>query len=165
MSPTLILSLVVALPIIVLTLLRINAALVFLSLCLGDVLVQFVAPDAAAFFALFSANNFNTNSAGSNTIKLILLALPAILTAVFMIRTVKGKFRLMLNVLPSAGVGLLAALLVVPLMSSSLQHNITGSFLWELAQRSQDLIVGSSAMVCMFVLWLQRPKTGSKHSR
>lgn len=165
MSPTLILSLVVALPIIVLTLLRINAALVFLSLCLGDVLVQFVAPDAAAFFALFSANNFNTNSVGSNTIKLILLALPALLTAVFMIRTVKGKFRLMLNVLPSAGVGLLAALLVVPLMSSSLQHNITGSFLWELAQRSQDLIVGSSAMVCMFVLWLQRPKTGVKHSR
>lgn len=165
MSPTLILSLVVALPIIALTLLRINAALVFLSLCLGDVLVQFVAPDATAFFALFSANNFNTNSVASNTIKLILLTLPAILTAVFMIRTVKGKFRLMLNVLPSAGVGLLAALLVVPLMSTSLQHNITGSFLWELAQRSQDLIVGSSAMVCMFVLWLQRPKTSSKHSR
>lgn len=165
MSPTLILSLVVALPMIILTLLRINAALVFLSLCLGDVLVQFVAPDAAAFFTLFSTNNFNTNSIGSNTIKLILLALPAVLTAVFMIRTIKGKFRLMLNVLPSAGVGLLAALLVVPLMSTSLQHNITGSFLWELAQKSQDLIVGSSAMVCMFALWLQRPKTGGKHAK
>lgn len=163
MSPTLILSLVVILPIVVLTLLRINAALVFLSLCLGNVLVQFVAPDATAFFDLFSAGNFNAHSAGSNTIKLILLTLPAILTAVFMIRTVKGKFRLMLNVLPSAGVGLLAALLAVPLMSTGLQHNITGSFLWELAQKSQDLIVGSSAIVCMFVLWLQRPKTGSKH--
>lgn len=165
MSPTLVLSLVVVLPMLVLTLLRINAALVFLSLCLGDVLVQFVAPDATAFFALFSANNFNSNSVASNTIKLVLLSLPAILTAVFMIRTVKGKFKLMINVLPSVGVGLLAALLVVPLMSVSLQHNITGSFLWELAQKSQDLIVGSSAMVCMFALWLQRPKTGGKHSR
>ena len=163
MTPTLILGSIVVLPIIVLLLLRINAALVFLSLCLGDVLVQFVAPDASSFFNLFSANNINTHGAGNNTIKLILLVTPAILTAVFMIRTVKGRMRLLLNILPSAGVGLLGALLVVPLMSKGIQHNIITSSFWDQAQRSQDLIVGSSAMVCMFVLWLQRPKAGGKH--
>jgi len=165
MNPTLILGAIVVLPIIVLLLLRINAALVFLSLSLGVVLVQFVAPDANTFFSLFSAHNFGLYSAGSNTVKLVLLLAPAVLTAVFMIRTIKGKFRLLLNILPSAGVGLLAALLVVPLMSAGLQHEIVGSSLWLQAQRSQDLIVGSSAMVCMFVLWLQRPKTAGKHHR
>lgn len=163
MNPTLILGTIVVLPIVVLLLLRINAALVFLSLCLGDVLVQFVAPDANNFFALFSAHGFGAYSTGGNTVKLVLLLLPALLTTVFMIRTVKGKFRLLLNILPSAGVGLLIALLAVPLMSVGLQHNIVSSTLWLQAQRSQDLIVGSSAMVCMFVLWLQRPKTGIKH--
>lgn len=165
MNPTFILGAIVIVPIIVLQVMRINAALVFLSLSLGVVLVQFVAPDANSFFSLFSAHNFGLYSVGGNTVKLILLLAPAILTAVFMIRTVKGKLRLLLNLLPAAGVGLLTALLAVPLMSAGLQHNIIGSSFWVQAQRSQDLIVGSSAMVCMFVLWLQRPKTGGRHSK
>lgn len=165
MNSSLILSAIVVIPVILLLLLRINAALVFLSLCLGYVLVQFVAPDADSLFNLFSAHNFNSHTTGSNTIRLILLIVPALLTAVFMIRTVKGSARLMLNILPSAGVGLLGALLVVPLMSKGIQHDIISSTLWEQVQRSQVLIVGTSSMVCMFVIWLQRPKTGSKHNK
>lgn len=165
MNPTLILGGIVVLPAILLVIFRINAALVFLSLCLGDVLVQFVAPDADSLLGLFSSHNFNVHSTGSNTIRLFLIAVPAILTSIFMIRTVKGHFKLAINVLPAMGVGLLSALLVVPLLSKGLQHDIITSSLWDQALKSQDLIVGSSAMVCMFVLWLQRPKTGGKHSR
>jgi uncharacterized membrane protein YuzA (DUF378 family) len=82
-----------------------------------------------------------------------------------MIHTVKGS-RLILNVLPSVGVGLLGGLLVVPLLSAGLAHNIIGSDLWKQAVRAQDLIVGLSALTCLLVLWLQRPKTEhSKHSK
>ena len=164
MNSSLILGAIVVVPILLLLLLRINAALVFLSLCLGDVLVQFVAPDADSLFGLFSSQNFNLHSTGSNTIRLVLIAVPAILTSLFMIRTVKGHFKLAINVLPAIGVGLLSALLVVPLLSKGLQQNIITSSFWNQALKSQDIIVGSSAMVCMFVLWLQRPKTGGKHS-
>jgi hypothetical protein len=140
--------------------LRINAALVFLSLCLGNVLVQFVAPDADSFMALFSAKVPPSIDTSSNTIKLLLLLLPVVLTAVFMIRTVRGGGRLALNLLPALGVGLLGSLLLVPLLPPGLSHNILTSDLWKEIQQAQNLIVGMSAVVCLFVLWLQRPKTG-----
>lgn len=166
MSPEVILGLIVAVPVIVILLLRINAALVFLSLCLGSVLVQFVAPNANSYFATLSEHGYQVVSANNNTVRLILLLAPAVLTAIFMVRTVKGKGRLFLNALPAVGVGLLAALLTVPLMSAGLRHNIVVSDLWHQVQNWQDLIVAASAVVCLIVLWVQRPKAGEgKHSK
>lgn len=164
MSPEITLAGIVLVPIVLLLFLRVNATLVFLSLCLGDVLVQFVAGDANDLLGLLSASNAHTSvNPGNNTLKLILLLLPVVLTTVFMIRTIKGKFRLILNLFPAAGVGLLGGLLVVPLLSSGLSSSIVGSSLWTQVQRSQDLIVGGSALACLLVLWLQRPKTGGHH--
>jgi hypothetical protein len=167
MKPELILAAIVLVPVIVLMLLRINAALVFLSLCLGDVLVQFVAPDANSFLQLFSAHVPKGIDTGNDNIKIFLLLLPVVLTAIFMIRTVRGNGRLLLNLLPAAGVGMLGGLLVVPLLPPGLSHDIVSSSLWQQAQRAQDLIVGMSALVCLLVLWLQRPKTGGegKHGK
>ncbi len=166
MTPVITLAAIVLVPVLYLMILRVNAALVFLSLCLGDVLVQFVAPDANSFMALFSAHLPAGMDKGNETIKIILLLLPVVLTSVFMIRTVKGHGRLLLNLLPAVGVGLLGGLLVVPLLPPGLSHNIINSSLWSQVQRTQDLIVGASALVCLLVLWLQRPKTGhAKHGK
>jgi hypothetical protein len=144
--------------------LRINAALVFLSLCLGDILVQFVANDTNNFLSDHADQiPQQAANAGNDTVKLVLLLLPVVLTAIFMLKTVRGQGRLILNALPSAGVGLLGALLVVPLLPPGLSQNITDSSLWEQVVRVQDLIVGASALVCLIVLWLQRPKTGGSH--
>lgn len=166
MNPQIILGALVLVPVVILLFLRINAALVFLSLCLGDVLVQFVAPDANSFLTLFSAHVPHGVDTGNNTVKLLLLLLPVVLTAVFMIRTVSGHGRLLLNLLPAAGVGLLGGLLVVPLLPPGLSANIVNAPLWSQVLRAQDLIVGMSALVCLLVLWLQRPKTGGhKHGK
>jgi len=166
MTPEVTLGLLVLVPVILMMILRINAALVFLSLCLGNVLVQFVAPDANSFMDLFSAKLPAGAGGGSDTIKLTLLFFPVVLTAIFMIRTVHGTGRLTLNILPAVGVGLLGGLLIVPLLPPGLSHNITGSALWDQMQRAQDLIVGASALLCLLVLWLQRPKTGhDKHGK
>jgi hypothetical protein len=162
MSPEVSLALIVLVPVIVLMLMRINAVLVFLSLCLGDVLVQFVAGDTRSFISLFASKNPKIVNASTSDIKIALLLLPVVLTAIFMIRTVKGRTKLMMNLLPAAGVGLLAALLIVPLLSPGLRYSITGSTLWQQVQRAEDLIVGVSALICLLVLWLQRPKTGKE---
>lgn len=165
MTPVITLAAIVLVPVLVLLVLRINAALVFLSLCLGDVLVQFVGNDAKDFFSMLSPTGRDIQP-DNHMVSLVLLLLPTVLTAIFMIRTVRGKGRLLLNMLPAAGVGLLGALLVVPLLSPGLSHNIVRSDLWSEVQQAQDLIVGTSALVCLLVLWLQRPKTGSgKHSK
>jgi hypothetical protein len=167
MSPDLILAAIVLVPVVLLMLLRINAALVFLSLCLGSVLVQFVAPDANEFLQLFSAHVPKNVDTGNDNIKIFLLLLPVVLTAIFMIRTVRGKGKLLLNIFPAAGVGMLGGLLLVPLLPAGLSHDIVNSNLWNEAQKAQDLIVGMSSLICLFVLWLQRPKTGSedKHGK
>jgi hypothetical protein len=166
MTPEVVLGAIVLIPAAFLMLLRVNATLVFLSLCLGDVLVQFVAPDANSFLQLFSAHVPASVDKGNDTVKIILLLLPVVLTAIFMVRTVRGSGKLLLNVLPAAGVGLLGALLVVPLLPPGLSHNIVNSSLWEQVQKAQNLIVGTSALVCLLVLWLQRPKAGKdKHGK
>jgi hypothetical protein len=162
-APTITLAVLVLLPIALLLWLRVNATLVFLSLCLGNVLVQFVAKDTVDFLTLH-ANQVSrqASSTGGNTVKLALLLLPVVLTTIFMIRTVHGRGKLFLNSLPAAGVGLLGALLVVPLLPPGLSHNVLKSPLWTQATNVQDLIVGASAVICLLVLWLQRPKTGGE---
>jgi hypothetical protein len=168
MSPEVVLGLIVVVPVVLLMILRVNAALVFMSLCLGSVLVQFVAPDANSFLALFSARVPEGIDKGNDTVKLLLLLLPVVLTTIFMIRTVRGYGRLTLNALPAIGVGLLGGLLIVPLLPPGLSHNIIDSALWDQAIRAQDLIVGTSALVCLLVLWMGRPKTGhdkKKHGK
>lgn len=167
MSPELTLAAIVVIPAVLLMVLRINAALVFLSLCLGNILVQFVASDASTWLTTFSSSHTTTVVTTTNSnIKIALLLLPAVLTAIFMIRTVQDSARLVLNLLPAAGVGLLGALLVVPLLAPGTSHNIVASPLWWQAQQSENLIVGGSAIVCLVVLWMQRPKTGHhKHHK
>lgn len=167
MNPAITLAAIVLAPVAILLLLRVNAALVFLSLCLGDVLVQFVASDAGNFLTAHADQvPQQATSAGNDTVKLVLLLLPVVLTTIFMVRTIRGNFRLILNLLPAAGVGLLGSLLAVPLLPPGLSHNIINDPLWSQAQHAQGLIVGASALVCMFVLWLQRPKTGHrKHGK
>lgn len=162
MTPDVTLAAMVLIPVAALVALRINAALVFLSLTLGSVLVQFVAPDADSFLALFSASVPEGVGGGNDTVKIVLLLSPVVLTAIFMIRTVSGYSRLALNVLPAMGVGLLASLLVVPLLPPNLSSSILDSSLWAEVQRTQNLIVGVSSLVCLFVLWLQRPHAGHK---
>lgn len=147
--------------------LRINAALVFLSLCLGNVLVQFVAEDADSFMTILQSYQPGQIPDASNDMtKLVLLLLPVVLTAIFMIKTVRGS-KLVINFLPALGVGLLGALLVVPLLGEGLSLDIMNSTLWIEASKAQNLIVGSSSLICLFVLWLQRPKTGDgeKHGK
>ena len=124
MTPSIILGAIVLIPVLILMVLRINAALVFLSLCLGYVLVQFVADDANSFVSLIkTAPGADKVANTNNFIQLLLLLLPVVLTSLYMIKTVKGA-KLFLNIFPAAGVGMLGALLVVPLLSKGLADNI-----------------------------------------
>jgi hypothetical protein len=156
MTPLVILALLALGPIVLLTLLRVNAAFIFLSLCLGDVLVQFVGPDATTVVN-------SAHSVSNNFVQLGLLLVPVVLTLVFMIRTIKASW-LLFNLLPAIGVGLLTTLLVVPLTSPGLHFNLVHSQVWSELQKSEELIVSFSALVCLLFLWRQRPKS-AEHGR
>lgn len=167
MAPEVILGLIVVVPVVILLLLRVNATLVFLSLCLGSVLVQFVGNDPESIASwLSSAGASPALQTSDNNLKLILLLTPVILTTIFMIKTIHGNTRMALNVLPAIGVGVLGALLVVPLLPSGTSSGITGSDIWDQILNIQNIIVGGTAIVCLIVLWLQRPKPAhGKHHK
>lgn len=151
----------VAVPVVLLFFLRVNAAFVFLSLCLGNILVQFSGNDAASIVAGASTSAYATES----TIRLALLVAPAVLTIIFMMGTVKGSKKFF-NLLPAAVTGILVALLAVPLLSPGLSGDIMALPIWQSAQRLQSGLVAASTLVCLVFLWSSRPKheeKGKKH--
>jgi hypothetical protein len=145
---------ILAVPVVLMTVLRINAVLVFLSVCLGAVLVRFVGPDALDMVHLFSPG---TSSVTESTLQLVLLLVPVVMTMLFMIHSLKGN-KVVFNVLPAAGASFLLLLLIEPLLSPGLIGTITASPVWAEIVKIQDLVVGVSALLCLFFLWLQRPK-------
>jgi hypothetical protein len=157
MMSMLVLIALIMLPAIVLALLRINAAIIFLSLCLGAVLVQFSGDDAVSIMTGASVNAHSS----AQYIRLGLLLTPALLTMLFMIKTVSRSKRF-LNVLPALGTGLLTAVLVVPLLPTSLATPITRSDLWVKMQPVEPGIVALSTLVCLLFLWLHKPKSGGE---
>src|ERR1700691_5564887 len=90
MTPLLLLAVMAAAPVLLLLVLRVNAAIVFLSLCLGSVLVQFAGSDAHSFVNLMSTSA----TLSSYGITLGLLLVPAVFTTLVMIGTVRGGFKL-----------------------------------------------------------------------
>lgn len=157
--PLAVLIALVAGPVLLLYLLRVNAAFVFLSLCLGDVLVQFSGRDAASIVAGASTSSYATTS----TIKLALLVAPAVLTILFMVGTSKGQKRL-LNIIPSVAVGILLALLAVPLLPPGLSNSIQQLPVWVNTEQLQSGIIALSTLICLIFLWMSRPKHGhDKH--
>lgn len=146
-------------PIVVLTFLRINAVLVFLSLCLGEVLVHYVAGNANSLISLF-APKVPPNVL--NMLQVAMLLAPVILTSFFMVGTVRGKGKIVLNLLPATGVGLLGVLLAVPLLPAGQRFGIESQSLWYQLTKLQALIVGVSAIIGLLFLWAQRRRLGAK---
>lgn len=143
----------IAVPLALLFLLRVNAAFVFLSLCLGNVLVQFAGDDATAIVGGASTSSYATAS----TIRLAVLVAPAILTILFMMGTVKDK-RKYFNILPALVTGVLLALLAVPLLPPGLSGSITALNQWQQVTSAQSGVVAVSTLVCLVFLWSSRPK-------
>ena len=153
MSENLALIIALAAPTIVLVALRINAAMVFLSLCLGAVLVQYVAGEANSLITLFFDN---ADSVSASTVQLVLLFAPALVTCVVTIFSIHGKLKVPLNVLPAVGASALGMLLTVPLLPSGVQSGLEEQAIWEQLVKAQALVVGVGALVSLAFLWTQR---------
>jgi hypothetical protein len=152
MSPDIVLLLLIGGPALLLMVLRANASLVFLSVCLGAVLLQLVGSDANDFFSMFLP------SLSGNNLQIALLLLPVVLTTIFMIKSIHEGGKLAFNLLPALGCGFLLALLLVPLLPGGEAYALQHSQAWNQVQQVQALAIGASALLCLLFLWMQRPK-------
>lgn len=149
------LAAIVLIPVIVCTVLRINAVMVFLSLCLGDILVKYVASDANSLLTLFAPGVSNKVT---SFIQLIVLLLPVVLTSVIMMFSITNRTKVVVNILPAIGVGYLGVLLIVPLLPADIRGSVQSAVLWPEFVKLQSLVVGVVAVLGLFFLWRQRKR-------
>lgn len=154
MTALVLIGAILAAPVLLLTIFRINAMLVFLSLCLGTVLVQYVGPEAASTVGIMTSYGTTNES----IVNLFLLFLPAVLTTVFMIRTVRGKLKIFLNFLIALSVSCLVLFQAEPYLPSNLQSALITTPIWFYMQKLQVLVIALGAIFSLLFLWLQRPK-------
>ena len=162
--PLIVIGILIGLPLLLSFVLRVNAGILFLSLCAGSVISEFVSGDAIQLFNSFFPRINQTISASA--IQLVLVLLPAVLTIVFMRRSMSGT-KTFINILPAAASGLLTALLVVPLLTPGTRYNITHTNVWSILEQFQSVIIGAGAFVSLLVLWSTKPKHGKdkKHHK
>ena len=142
-----------ALPALLFVILRVNAAMVFLSVCLGAVLVEHVAIQAGDMLGLFTPD---IPSVSRSTIEFTLLLAPAVVTTIVTLFSVHGRIRVVLNIIPAVATSALAVLLAVPLLSRGLMFELQTQPAWRMLWNAEALVVGAGALVSLFFLWSQR---------
>ncbi len=147
----------IVLPVVLLVLLRTNAAVVFLSLCAGALLVRFVGDEAGLVGAAIGNNSLVV----SQYFQFALLLLPAALSAIILTKSMRGP-KGFINVLPAIAVGLVGVLLAVPLLPFTPQHAITSLSGWEILDHNKQMVVIVSVVVSLLVLWFARPSGHKK---
>ena len=147
------LALIVIIPAVGLYLLRVNAAAVFLSLCLGYVLVSFDSHNAHRLASALTHNNMPVHLQFSAVaVNLGLLLAPAVLTLLLQIKSVNGR-RKFLNILPACAVGLFAALIIVPQLPGSVMVSVIRTNYWTQLIHYETDIVGIGAIVSLLFFW------------
>ncbi len=157
MDANVILAMLVLSPVVILTLLRANAATAFLALCLGSVLGSFVAKDLVTTLRGYIAP---ATQVTDTIASLVLLWLPVVLVAIFMMKTIAPKQRL-INLLPALAVGLLGALLSVPFLTPELRHSVEASEVWKNIETYKAAIVVGGTAVSLALLRMRKKIDGA----
>lgn len=137
---------------------RVNAAVVFFSLCAGSVLASQVGSDAT----VLGSSVIHSSLVTSSGVQIALIALPAVLSALFLRKSVKSSSAL-INILPALCVAALAAILIVPLLSAGLQYNLQSTIIWQNLAKNSQLIIVAGVVVSVISLWFS--SRGKHHKR
>ena len=162
MSAMILFIIALALPVALLYIFKVDASIIFLTLCMGFVLVEFIASNTISLITAFYPN---AGQLGYSTTKIILLLLPSVLTMIFMFNSISGSKRLF-NILPSIVVGLLLILLLQPMLPESINKTILASNYWAEYQKFETFIIGGGSLFCLALVWTNRkPKHAKSHAK
>lgn len=159
MTYLIILGALAAVPLLVITLLSVNGAIAFMSLCVGSVLVAYTSPDVTS---VVSSLNPKYTLSTNQWVQLGLLVVPFLLTILFTRGSVHGGKRFT-NILPALASGLLFPLLIIPLLPGNVQHQIEHQSAWHQLDAAQTAVVlGGAAFSLLFILITHRTRHDDK---
>ncbi len=148
MLPLIILISLLVVPVLIIMLFRSNAAIVFLALCAGIVLQQFMGANATL---VLQAAVPHSSIIYQKILTLTLLLLPALVAIVRLRKKVTG-LRLVLNILPALLTAAVMAIVIVPVLSDITRQNVMHTRLWSILDGANDLLVGGGVLLSMLLL-------------
>ena len=157
MAPTVLIGLFVAAPIALSLLLRSNAAVAFLALCTGSVMVKYISDSAVLAVSTVSSSNSDAIA------NIALILLPVVLSLLILRHTISPSNMLAI-ILPAIFLGFATPLLVVPFLPGGIQHDIVTNSAWSQLERYQEIVIGGGTLAALLSLWMTRkvPRHG-KH--
>lgn len=158
MNPLIVLAIIVFVPTALIVLARAKAALVFMALCVGSVLSVLVGDAALDMVQLFARSYSATTQ---SWVQLGLLLAPALLTILFLSRTVSGS-KWFINLFPALLTGVLTVFLVVPLLPPGTMNAIYATDVWDQLTQYQAILIGVAAVSSLAQLWAGGASVRSK---
>jgi hypothetical protein len=141
MMPLVLIGAIAGLPILLGLFLRVNAALLFLSVAAGALLQRAMGDSTELAMATFLRD-----APVSYIADIGLLVLPVVLTILFLRKSAK-KSQVLLQLLPLVTVGLAFAALLLPLLPPHTQSEIYGLSFGSVVKQSQDLIIAVAVVL------------------
>ncbi len=161
MSSLIILGLFAAVPVVLLFILRSNAAVAFLAVCAGTVLLRFVGGDASLVLSSLLPRASLVNQVVLN---LVLLLGPALATTILLRKSMSGA-KAIYNLFPAVAVGGLVALSAVPLLSPITGDNIMTTAAWQQLEQFQGLLVGYGVLMSLLLVKPSHKKSSKDHGK
>ena len=156
--PDVVLAILVLAPLAVTLLLKSNAALAFLALCAGFVVISFTNINIQDLTKNLS---FQLTS---STFNLILLTAPYVLTLLLRRKAFNGQAKAILQYVAALCGGGLLALVAVPLLNESVRLNFANSWAWNDLQKIQTPLIVAGVVISLGLVWFHKPAhTPKKH--
>jgi len=147
MTNLLLLILVLA-PVAITYFLKANAALGYLALCAGFVLLSLTTNDLQGLL-----DHTNLVKVSTNLLGLILFIAPPLLTLLITRKNIHGQSNILIQLIPAICLGGLLALIAVPLLNSNVQSRFTGATLWMQLQKIQSWVIGAGTLSSLLLIW------------
>ena len=159
MNPLILIIGIVAVPTLLITIFRVKAAMVFMALCVGSVLSNFV---GGASMDMVQTLMRGYNSSTQSTVQLGLLLTPVVLTLLFLNRTIAGS-KWLINIFPALLTGIVTLFLVVPMLPPGTQQGIYDNSIWNQLTQYQPALIGGAVLITLGQLWAGGH--GAKHKK
>ncbi|MCA9329646.1 hypothetical protein KDA11_03290 [Candidatus Saccharibacteria bacterium] len=159
MNPLIVIGVIVGAPVALIVLSRTKAALVFMALCVGSVLSTFVGDSALDMIQLFTRSYGATVS---SSVQIGLLVAPALLTILFLGKTIRGS-KALLNIFPAFLTGVMTLYLVTPNLPKSVRLAILATDIWRDLSQYQAIIVSTVVLLSLSQLWASGAAGRSRH--
>lgn len=154
MTDVVFISLILA-PIALTFLLKSNAALGFLALCLGFVLSTSVIGDLRNLLSQIDL------SLTDSSLALTLLVAPLVLTLLLTRKSYGSGIKRYLQLVVALCAGVLLVLSLEPVLNLENSLEVASSDLWDLLENLQSAVIGVGALLSLLLIWT----SGGKHSK